>query len=98
MEYLESTYQGCPSSWSNNYHHQVNHIGQESPLSLFSPNLLTERMYTDASKTQNDSAFGIIIANNTEIIQIMNGALPRHCTVFQSEGMAILQAPRWEKK
>ena len=53
------------------------------------------RVYTDGSVIGGCTGYGLVIVNSQGTVASCRGKLPPHCSIFQAEGIAILQALRY---
>ena len=55
----------------------------------------TIRAYTDGSVIGGCTGYGLFVCNSEGIVATCRGKLPSHCSIFQAEGFALLQALRF---
>jgi ribonuclease HI len=55
----------------------------------------TLRVYTDGSVIGGCTGYGLLVCNFEGIVATCRGKLPEHCSIFQAEGNALLQALRF---
>ena len=53
------------------------------------------RVYTDGSVIGGCTGYGLVVVNSKGTVATCRGKLPPHCSIFQAEGLAILQALRY---
>ena len=53
------------------------------------------RVHTDGSVIGGCTGYGLVVVNSKGTVATCRGKLPPHCSIFQAEGLAILQALRY---
>ena len=75
--------------WQRNHPQEIQ---SASLKTLTSADPSTTRIFTDGSIHKNGAGFSVLICFTSELNHSISGSLPRHTTIFQAEGFAILAA------
>ena len=75
--------------WQRNHPQEIQ---SASSKTFTSADPSTTRIFIDGSIHKNGAGFSVLICFTSELNHSISGSLPRHTTIFQAEGFAILAA------